>query len=244
MPKLNQIIAVEKSIKNECNNAITKAYHDIQKAEPFKGISRAYTPKEDGGETFPPENQKVQKNAVDLLNFTADTFTKYWDVTLTKDTANQGARADVVLDNKVLIKGAPVVYLLFLEKQLTDVATLVKTLPVLDPAETWHLDEHTSVYKTDVQKTNKMKKVMKAFTKAAATDKHPAQVDTFTEDVVQGVWDTVKHSGALPQKKISEILERVTKLQAAVKFAREEANTAAAPEQHVGSAVFGFLLGH
>lgn len=243
MPRLNQIVAVERSTKNESNVAITAAYKDIQKPALFQGIARTYTPKEDGGEQFPPENQKVQKLAADLLGFTADTMTKYWDITVTKDAANQTAKASVLLENKVLLKDVPVVFLLFLNKQLTDLSTILKTLPTLDPTETWHHDQATNSWKTEAAITSKMKKVMKAFTKAAATDKHPAQVDTFTEDVIQGTWNTVKYSGALPQKKITEILGRIGKVQTAVKFAIEEANTIQAEYVHVGKDVFGFILG-
>jgi hypothetical protein len=34
--------------------------------------------------------------------------------------------------------------------------------------------------------------------KAEATEKHPAQVEVYHEDVVVGQWKTVKFSGALP----------------------------------------------
>jgi hypothetical protein len=244
MPKLNQIIAIEKSVKNECNTAITAGYHELQKTALFAGIARTYTPKDEDGERFPPENQKVQKLAQDLLGFTADAMTKYWDITLTKDASNQKARADVVVDGAVLLKDVPVTFLLFLGKQLIDLATCVKKLPVLDPSEAWHHDAATNAWKTEPASTSKMKKVPRAFTKAAATKEHPAQVDVFNEDVVIGNWSTVKYSGALPQKRITEILERIGKLQDAVKFAREEANATAATELHIGKQVFGFVLGN
>jgi len=53
----------------------------------------------------------------------------------------------------------------------------------------------------------------------------------------------VKFSGALPAARINELLERVEALQAAVKFAREEANGTVVTDQHVGDAVFGYLFG-
>jgi hypothetical protein len=53
----------------------------------------------------------------------------------------------------------------------------------------------------------------------------------------------VKFSGALPAKRVNEILDRVVALQNAVKFAREEANNTDAVDQQVGAAVFGYLFG-
>ena len=53
----------------------------------------------------------------------------------------------------------------------------------------------------------------------------------------------MKFSGALPAKRVNEILDRVQALQTAVKFAREEANNAEVADQRVGAAVFGYLFG-
>lgn len=240
--KLHQVIAVEKGIKNECNVQITARYHELQKSTLFSGIARNYEPRAEDGEQFPSERQVVQSRGEDLLAFTSETMTKYWDMTLTKDTANCEAKGDVVVDGKTVLSRVPVTFLLFLDKQLGDLATMVRKIPVLDPAETWTFDAGTNTYATAPAVSFKTKKVKKAFVKAEATDKHPAQVDTFDEDIIIGQWKTTKFSGAMPQKRITEILERIGKLQAAVKFAREEANSIVVSEQHVGKTVFAFLL--
>ncbi len=240
--RLNQVIAVEKGIKNQSNTEITAAYHELQKSTLFAGIARTYEPKDEDGERFPAEHMKVQRLASDLLTFTAETMTKYWDTTLTKDTANCHAMADVVVDGKVLLKSAPVTFLLFLEKQLVDLSTMVKRLPTLDAGETWAHDPSTNSYATEPSMTVKTKKIPRAFVKAAATKEHPAQVESFTEDAVIGQWRTVKFSGALPQKRVSEVLDRISKIQWAVKCAREEANTIDAEHKQAGKAIFGYLF--
>jgi len=243
MPKLNQIIAIEKGVKNECNVAITAAYHEIQKSEGFSGISRTYKPLDEDGEKFPPEHKKVQKRGSEILKLTETLMTKYWDITVTKDAANTHAKANVVVDGQTLLADVPVTSLLFLEKQLVDLATSVKKLPVLDPGENWTHDPNTDAYMTEVAKTSKTKKVPKSFIAVAATKEHPAQAQIFTEDVLVGTWDTIKYSGAMPQEQITRLLDRIGKLQAAVKFAREEANTINVEQRHVGRDVFGYLLG-
>ena len=91
-------------------------------------------------------------------------------------------------------------------------------------------------------RTNRTKKVPRNHVKAEATEKHPAQVEVYYEDIPVGYWTTVKFSGALPAKRVSTLLERVEKLQQAVKFAREEANNAEAVDKHVGDRVFGYLF--
>ena len=50
-------------------------------------------------------------------------------------------------------------------------------------------------------------------------------------------------TGALPARRVNELLERVEKLQQAVKFAREEANNVEVEDQTVGEQVFGYLFG-
>ncbi|HEV3171801.1 MAG TPA: hypothetical protein VGZ32_15735 [Actinocrinis sp.] len=241
--KLNQIIAVEKGVKSKSFQELTEAHHAVQKAVLLSGISRTYQAKDEEGEQLPPESTRVQVKAEEVLRRTAATLTRLFDVTATKDWANCVAKADVTVDGRTLVKDAPVSYLLFLEKQLTDLHTFVKKLPVLDAAEAWSHDPSTDAWKTEPVKTIKTKKVPRNHVKAEATEKHPAQVEVYYEDIPVGYWTTVKFSGALPAVRINELLERVESLQAAVKFAREEANGTAVTDQHVGDAVFGYLFG-
>lgn len=70
-------------------------------------------------------------------------------MTATREWANRLAAADVVVDGTVLLPQVPVPYLLFLEKQLTDLHTFVRKLPVLDASEAWTLDPSTDSWKTD-----------------------------------------------------------------------------------------------
>lgn len=243
MPRLAQIIAVEKQTKNNTNREITDAYHAVQKPDPFFGISKTYRPKdEENGDKLPPENKKVQVKTEDVLQKTGEILTKLFDITATKDIANCSAKADVVVDGKVIASGLPVTYLLFLEKQLVDVRTLVAKLPTLDPAETWAYDQGQDCFASEPAESHRSKKIKRTLTLAAATDKHPAQVQVFDEDETVGFWKVIKYSGALPAKRANAILERVDTLIKAVKFAREEANGTEAKDQRVGGAIFGYLF--
>lgn len=242
MARLNQIIAVEKGVKSRSFQELTEAHHVLQKPALLAGIARTYRPKDDEGEQLPPESTKVQINAEEVIQQTAAILTRLFDVTATKDWTNCIARADVVVDGQVLLPQVPITYLLFLEKQLVDLHTFIKKLPILDASETWSFDASANCWATEPVQTMKTKKIPRNHVKAEATEKHPAQVDVYYEDVTMGYWRTVKFSGALPAKRVSELLERVEKLQHAVKFAREEANNAEAVEQKLGDKVFQFLF--
>lgn len=243
MARLNQIIAVEKGVKSRSFQELTEAHHQLQKPQLLSGISRVYRPKDEEGEQLPPESSKVQVRAEEIIRKTAEILTKLFDVTATKDYTNCRAKADVVIEGRTLLKQVPIAYLLFLEKQLVDLHTFIKKLPVLDPAETWNFDPSADCFATEPVQTVRTKKIPRNHVKAEATEKHPAQVEVYHEDVVVGYWKTIKFSGALPQKRVNELLERVEKLQAAVKFAREEANQLEVEEQKLGEKVFQYLLG-
>ena len=58
----------------------------------------------------------------------------------------------------------------------------------------------------------------------------------------EGDWTTVKFSGALPAVRHRQLLERVAKLQQAVKYAREEANATEITDAKAGERVFAWLL--
>ncbi|WP_055693923.1 hypothetical protein [Streptomyces prasinopilosus] len=243
MTRLNQIIAVEKGVKSKAAQDVNGAHQKVQKPALLSGISRTYQPKDEEGEQLPPESTRVQVQGEDVLREMAASLTRLFDVTATKDWANCTARADVVVEGRTVLADVPVGYLLFLEKQLTDLHAFVRKLPTLDAAESWSHDPSTDWWKTDPVRTIRTKKVPRNHVKAEATEKHPAQVEVYYEDVPIGYWTTVKFSGALPARRLNELVERIEKLQQAVKFAREEANGTEVTDQRVGDAVFGYLFG-
>lgn len=224
MTKLNQIIAIEKGVKNDTHRDITNYHHQLQKTQLLSGISRTYRPKDDEGEKLPPESTKLQVNAQDALTTAVEAFAKLFAITLEKDGTNLHALADIVVDGQVLLSDVSVPYLLFLEKHLTELKTVVAKLPILDPSETWQPDDTSGAWASAPVETTRTKKIPRNHVKAEATDKHPAQVEMFFEDVVVGYWKTIKFSGAVHRKLVSDLLVKIEKVQKAVKFAREEAN--------------------
>ncbi|GAA1695377.1 hypothetical protein GCM10009765_50740 [Fodinicola feengrottensis] len=240
--RLNQIVAVEKGVKSRSFSELTDAHQALQKSALLSGISRTYRAKDEEGEQLPPEATKVQVKSDEVIRQTAAILTKLFDVTATKDWANCSAKADLVVDGTTLVSGVPVTYLLFLEKQLTDLHTFVRKLPTLDAADTWEYDASADCWATEPAQTLRTKKIPRNHVKAEATEKHPAQVEVYYEDITVGTWRTVKFSGALPAKRVNELLDRVEKLQQAVKFAREEANNAEIADVKTGDRIFGYLF--
>jgi hypothetical protein len=203
MTKLNQIIAIEKGIKSRSLEELTEAHHALQKPALLSGISRTYRPRDEEGEQLPPESTRVQIKGEEIIRQTVAIMTKLFDVTATKDWANCRAKADIVVDGKTVATQVPATYLLFLEKQLVDLHTFVKKLPVLDASESWGFDASADCWATEPTQTLRTKKIPRNHVKAEATEKHPAQVEVYYEDVSIGTWRTVKFSGALPAQSAS-----------------------------------------
>lgn len=241
--KLNQIIAVEKGIKSQVMSDLSQMHKVNQKAELFNGFDKQYKPKDEEGEKMPAEAKRVQYLAKEVLRGVERSLSSLMQVTARKDWTNCTAKADVVVDKKVLLAGVPITYLLFLEKNVTDIRTFVANLPVLDPSEDWNYDSKSELFKTDPVQTQKTSKQETPVVLYDATEHHPAQTAMVTKDIVIGYWNTVKHSGAFPMSQKKELLERVEKLLVAIKEAREEANTIEEVQApNVGEAIFGYLL--
>lgn len=242
MTKLNQVIAVEKGVKSRVERAVTDTHKLCQKPAMFSGFEKKYTPKLEDGDVFPAEEQVVQRKATDLIANAGKSWRELFDVTAAKDFGNTHAAADVVVDGVTLIEAAPVTFLLFLDKQLNDIRKFINELPILDPAIRWSKDENQALFTAPSRQTFKTKKVPKSLVLHEGNDKHPPQCEMVAEDIIIGAWDEIKFSGAIPETRKAELLERVENLRNAVKTAREEANGAEVDCKAVGKPVFDWLF--
>lgn len=243
MPKLNQIIALSKGRKTRTESVISKIYHTLSKsAELFSGFVRTYRPLDDEGDKLPDENKRVQLRVTELVKEACASWEALFDATATLDESNKVARGDVVVGDTLLLASVPVTHLLFLDKQLTNIATFIGKLPTLNPAFDWKWSKEADCYVTTAEEKIKTKKIHKPFVKSPATMEHPAQVDVITEDVLVGYWKTVGHNGAIPEGHKRECLERVMAIQDAVKSAREKANSIDASPFATGKPVLDYIF--
>jgi hypothetical protein len=238
---LHQVLALEPGVRSRTSKTLTDLHRKLGKDQPLSGLTRNYEPRDAEGEKLPGERTQVQVKADEALTLAAEAFTNMFDVVATKDHGNTEAFGPVVVDGATLFE-APATFLLWLEKQLVDLHTFVSKLPTLDPAETWTYDANSGAFRTDTLQSTRTKKVPRNHVKAEATDRHPAQVDVYYEDVIVGDWKTVKFSGALPADRVRTLLTRVEKVQDAVKSARQAANSVEVELQKVGSTIFDYVF--
>lgn len=241
-PTLSQILAIEKDVREKAQQTTAMAISASAKSEPLSGIERNYKPRNEDGDKLPPESKRVQLTVPTITQRLAQDVGRLWDVTAAKDVANTFAKADLVVDGVTLVKDLPGTHLIWLEKQLAQVRAHFAALPTLDPAELWTWDETSAVYRSEPSQTVRTRKVPKNHVRAEATVQHPAQVDVFTVDEAEGDWTTTKFSGAVPEAYRRALVDRIDRLTAAVKFAREMANRQTANDVNVGAVLFDWLL--
>lgn len=243
MAKLNQILAVEKGIKSRVYAEVSELHKASQKPDLFNGFSKTYEPNDDDGERLASEKKRVQYVATEVLRQAERGLGELMQIEARKDYTNCTAIASVVLDGQTIIKDAPATFLLFLEKQLTDLRTFIDKLPILDESEVWSKDVNSGLYKTESLRTHRTKKKQKPIVLFPATPEHPAQTQLITEDEIVGFWNQVKISGALPKPDRQKLVERVEALLLAIKQAREAANMQDEVKVgDVGSAIFDYLF--
>lgn len=236
--KLHEVVAVRKGIKARTYSDLTQLHKTAQKADQFAGLERAYQPLDEEGEQFPPESKIVQLTVRDLLAKVRAVLAESWGIELDQEAGNHTATADIVVDGNTVMTDAPVTFLIYAEKQLTDLRTMADALPVLETAKRWEADPNSHLFRTAEAVTGKTKKVQRPIVLYDATEEHPAQTQLITEDITIGHWHSTYYSGAIPQPTKDALTARIDGLKDAVKQARARANEA---EVDRGNDVDGML---
>lgn len=239
--KLNQVIALVGGRKTAIQKLLTGIHHGW-KADRVTGMTRTYAPKTEEGERFPSEKKVLQVRVEDEMTRVRAELTDFWDLVVTQEMSNTAAKADVVVDGVMLAQEIPVTALLFLEKQLADVATLVGNLPTLPVDKSWKPDAGNRCYVSEPEVTIRTRKEQRPLVLYPATPEHPAQTQLVTEDTSAGTWTTVFSSGAIPAAEQFAALQRIEKLRDAVKVAREQANGIDAQERKIGAALLSYVF--
>lgn len=237
----HQVLAQEKTVKPAANKARDEAYHLLQRESAFNGQSKRWEKINEESPVFPDEDVKVQAYVTDVLANAKASLIEWFNIEATKNETNGKARADIVVDNETILKDVCATTLLFLEQQVAHAITMLDKAPVLDDAVRWNRGDGGGPARSDVQRTARTAKLQKPLVLYPATDKHPAQTQLITEDVIIGHWVTEKLSGALSRDQKTLRLERANKLLSAIREARSRANMTEATEVKVGKALFEYL---
>ncbi|MCY4584178.1 MAG: hypothetical protein OXE50_15490, partial [Chloroflexi bacterium] len=160
-----------------------------------------------------------------------------------KDTTNQEARANIVVDGVTLAEDVPATFLLGLENHLKRLKPLYEAIPTLQPGVNWSedSDKGKGVYKAPPETTFRTEKVRRHEIIVEATEHHPAQTESFSVDVPIARVTNIKTSGMLTPVDKSTLLGRFDALIQAVKRARQRANGTEVINRNIGQMLVGYL---
>lgn len=235
--KLNQILAVEKTVKSKREDQFTKMYQAVQKPDLAYGFTRTFIPKTEDVDKQPTEQKQVQTNVEKLLAQAIDINKEIFNITAQKDATNCNAKANVVIDGETILKDVPATHLLWIEKRLGVLQKFISELPVLTTDQKWQYDPAISLFRSEAHEVLVTKKTQQWDIIVPATKEHPAQTKERVSDVTIGTRETVHYSGAIPEERKQTLLGRVEKFLKAVKEAREEANQTAVVDLVTGTIV-------
>ena len=243
--KLNQVTAIVKGEKSKMEAVKTKVHHMLLKDVLLKGVSKKYQPfSEDPltGEEPSFETKNVQFTVAKGIKEIVDSWKTGLNLVATQDKGNCAALASIKIGSTVIAEAVPVTHLIYLEKQMIDLGTFLAKLPELDPGDEWEYDTKAGAYKSSEKITYKTKKAFKNHVKAEATDKHPAQVETYTEDIPIGKYIKYDFSGNIHKADKEKLLNKIEEMKTAVKLAREEANSIEVTKSDIGDKVLGYIF--
>lgn len=249
MSKLHELLAVESELEsaNKMILAETKGTFS-KKVSHFGGHVKTYKALDDNDvDTVPEQHQEMVTTVNDKLDYMfGEHVAPYIDAVLQKEATNQGATADLVVEDVEIAKELPATFLLGLETKLRQWRDVLQQAPTLQPGVAWKKDETRgpNVYVTEhAEETMRTKKIMKPVVLAEATKEHKAQVKESTEDVPVGKFTKVSWSGMMSPAEKSDMLKRLDALIRATKQARMRANQQNVVDAHIGSALADFVMG-
>lgn len=244
MSQLHKILAVLPSLKGRAQKIISETLRTFSKPQHFTETLKTYEPILEGEPTQPDEHTPASTTVAKKLDHVAEMFGPWIDATYQVDKTNTEARADLKVDG-LKIEGVPSTFLMQLDKRLSEIRNLYDHIPTLDPKHEWSRDESKgeNVFAARPVDTYRTKKTLQSKVLYEATENHPAQVEKWAEDIRCGKYTTRVWSGMITTAQKYEVLNRIDKLQHAVRAALSEANQTEHSTERIAEDLFNYIHG-
>jgi len=249
MGKMHELLAVEKTIGNRAKSIMEetlKTFKD-KAAEFYTGRFKSYKPNnENDPNLLPTETKEIVDTVPKKLAYTFGTLTEEYDWLLQKESTNQRAKSDLVVDGATLATDLPATFLIALEHRLAKVREVILSAPTLPNGPVWVEDKQKGegIFRlNEPLKSYRTSKTFVPFILVPATDKHPAQASKEERTDTVGEYTEMQWDGRVTSAYKSAALERVDKLMAATQKAIRRANDIDASDSAIGKKIFDFVLG-
>lgn len=245
MPKLHELLAAESSVTAQHNIISGETVSVFNKPEHFLRSTTEISYFAEADQQLDTSETKAHVTSVDdRLEYSfGKAFVSYIDLLAQKDRTNAESRADVMINGKIFLNDLPATALLTLENRLAQKRDELKVIPTLQPGPVWVEDKQEGMWRTDEPRvTFRSKKTVRPIVMSPATEHHPAQITSVSEDIpVAKISQTVWSSMWTSQQK-HDALSRLDELLIAIKKARQRANNAEICSIHVGKTIADFVL--
>jgi len=250
MGKLHQHLAVEEAKATIYKNTMEEAIQTFAKREHLmKGRITNQQSKLDEEDAlydeYPSKTETlpVAETVIGKIKWVLQHASAYYDLAAQKDAANCQARADLIINGKVIVKDLPAITLLFIENKLKGIRNMLAQSKTLDAARNWEKHEsQPNVWEADPSIRTIKQSVSEYVTASPATEKHAAQVVQVTTEKIRALSTAVELSGFMPTAQKADLLMRCDELIQASKQARQTANDQEVTDVRIAKSIFDYLL--
>lgn len=248
MSQLHELLSVEGDLKGEKNKIKDETVVVFSKKPNlflgFIKVLEMFDANKQNEEAAGGQRSEITTTVPKKLEYVSKSFTRFWDAKLQKETANQEAKADVIINGVVFAEDIPVTFLLGMEEELKQLRKVYDSIPTLQPGIDWVQDSQKgsgywkAVHPVIQQKT---KQLIQSKIVAEPTKEHPAQIREWSEDVPVGKYCTENWSGMISPAEKSKALSRLDTVLRAFKKARQRANNQEVKNLAIGRQLFDFI---
>ena len=228
---LHEVLAVESDLASTAEKIVTETIVTFtKKADRFQGSHRRlemFSEDRKQEEAGAAESKEIVETVPSKLQYAAKTLAKYWNAVAQKERTNQDARADIVVEGKVLVADMPATFLLGMETRLKKLRAILEAAPTHHPGIKWveDLDKGKDIFRSETpQATKREEKDFEFRVLYDATEQHPAQIEKWNTNKAVGTYFTNFWTSTISPAQKSVLLSRCDTLIRAVKKARMRAN--------------------
>lgn len=250
MSKLHELLAVEGDLDGNVVKVTEEAVVTFSKrADHFSKSERSYLPTAENEPEQPTEYHDITTTVGEKLSYVLESWVKYLDANCQKEATNQVAKADIIIDGNVLVSGLPATALLSFENKFKKLRAMFEVIPTWAPGTEWGLDtsistEERKIYKAKhPEQKNRSVKTFAHKVLVPPSDKHPAQIEKWEEQVVVGRYTKDIWTGTISVSEKSEYLRRLDILIREIKKARQRANEAEIIKINVAESLINYVMG-
>jgi hypothetical protein len=245
MAKMHELLAVETDIQGQFRTILEETVKVFKNEHLFKGFSKKLEMfDENESHLNETEHKEIGTTVPQRLDYTSKFICRLLDVRLQKEATNQEASSDLVVDGVTIAKDVPATALLGLESTLKDIRKIYEGIPTLEVGTRWEKAEDIGpgVFRQFYpEKSKKTRKEFRFQILDPATDKHPAQIEKWEEQLPVGEYTKENLCSMLTSTRKVELLDRISRLSKSVKKARQRANNTEVKKVKIGSEIMKFI---